>query len=140
GFLKLLEPSLGLKRYLKLGEVNVLCVAQASQKKPIHDFRQHLIARPDAAIGRHIKNDGMRRNFLVDGFQNNIQLWITRSRCKTVRGRNTQNVAVLNRKTKYLGKARFAGAEEARYPDSHSLVGFLCSLMIPFQYLHEVLF
>src|ERR1039458_195759 len=81
----------------------------------------------------------MRRDLLVDGLQDDIELWVARACRKTARGRGAQDVTVLDRKAKHLGKARFARAEEAGDPDGDPFMRLLRSLLILFQHLHEVL-
>ena len=139
GLFEHFELVIRFKRDFELGKVDVLGVIEACEKKPIHDFRQHLVAGSDAAIGRDVEDDGMRRDLLVDGFQDDFELWVTRACGKTARSRGAQDVTVLDRKAKHLGKARFARTEEAGDPDRDSFMGLLRSLLILFQHLHEVL-
>ena len=63
---------------LQLREIEIVRVPQAPQEQPIHDLAEHLIARPDAAVGGYVEDHRVGGDVLVDRLEDDRQLRIAR--------------------------------------------------------------
>ena len=80
GLLEFLEPALRLQGDLEFGQVDVLGVTEARQEQAVHDLGQHLVARPDAAVGGDVEDDRVGRDLLVDGVEDDVELGVVCAR------------------------------------------------------------
>jgi hypothetical protein len=136
--LKPFKLSLLLQADFQFGEIQVLCVAEALKKEPIHDLSEGLVTASDTSVSRDIENDGVSWNLLVDQLQQHLQLVITCTQPETIAGGNPSHRSILDRKAEHLCEAGFTGAEETRYPNGNTFVRFIGRLSICVKNIGEV--
>src|ERR1019366_972374 len=57
------KPALFLQGDFQFGEIQVLCVAEALKKEPVHDLSEGLVTASYASVSRDIANNGVGWNF-----------------------------------------------------------------------------
>ena len=130
GLLEAVKSALLFESDFELCEIEVLGVAEVLEEEPVHDFCDGLVAALDAAVGRHIEDDGVGRDVLDDLFEQNLRFRVPSSMTEEFSSIFALHRSVLNRQPQHLGKARLTRAEETRDPDRRALVGFVGRLPI----------
>ena len=132
--LEVVETALGFQVDLQLGDVDVLGVAEVTDKAPVHDLGHALVGRTDAAVGGDVEDDGVGGDALGDLLQQHLELGAVAAAGSKQLGRGrAADVAVGQGQSKDLGKAGLAGAEEPGDPDADALVGVGRRLVEPLQ-------
>jgi hypothetical protein len=73
--------------------------------------------RTDAPIGGDVEDDGVGRDFLIDGLKEHLELIVSCPLGEAVAGRNARHRPILDRKTEHLCEAGFTGTKETRHPE-----------------------
>src|SRR6266566_626680 len=83
--LEALQLPLFLEGDFELRKVEILCVAEALEKEPVHDLGKRLVAATNTSVRRYVEDDRVGWDLFSNGLEQDLDLLVASALSETLR-------------------------------------------------------